>query len=103
MTEPSIVVPWITVFASVLGLILVTGFRRGPLVSPMAISLLLLGAIFGVRPILMVAEGDYRFYGGSDVSAGFATATWVGLLSVLFLLGGSSLAAQLDVRLLSAS
>lgn len=88
MTEPSTVVPWITTFASVLGLVVVAGFRRGPMVSPMAISLLLLGAIFGVRPILMVAEGDYRFYGGSNVSAGFAAATWVGLLSVLFLLGG---------------
>lgn len=48
----------------------------------------MLVAIFGVRPIMMVAHDRYNFYGGNNIESGFAVASWVGLLSVFFLLVG---------------
>ncbi|MDD7930678.1 O-antigen polymerase [Microbacterium thalli] len=88
MDTPSTIVPWLTLCLSIAGVVLVTGLRRGSLVSPMSVTLLMLTAIFGVRPIMMVAHDRYNFYGGNTVRNGFETAAWVGLLSVAFLLFG---------------
>lgn len=88
-----LIVPWTTVFLSLIGFLAVTRLRRGPTVAPMAMTLLMLLAIFGIRPIMMVENDTYWFYGGNDVRAGYVIASWVGLLSVVFLLLGYVLGA----------
>ena len=98
MSQPSTLIPWLTVLLAVGGVVVVTQFRQGPLVSPLSVTLLLLAAIFGVRPIMMVDHERYSFYGGNDVRNGFEIATWVGLVSVLFLLGGYFLGAVTRTR-----
>ncbi|MCJ1706811.1 hypothetical protein [Microbacterium sp. VKM Ac-2923] len=78
----------ITIVTACVGLIAVSGLRRGGLVSPMSVTLLMLLAIFGIRPVMMVGYDRYNFYGGNNVESGFEIAAWVGLLSVSFVLFG---------------
>ncbi len=86
--EPSIVVPVITIVIACVGLVAVSGLRRGRLVSPMSVTLLMLLAIFGIRPVMMVGYDRFNFYGGNNIESGFEIAAWVGLLSVGFVLFG---------------
>ncbi len=88
MDAQSPILPWITLTIGIGGILLVTRLRRGSLVSPMSITLVMLIAIFGVRPIMMVANNRYNFYGGNNIQDGYQTAAWVGSLSVVFLLFG---------------
>ncbi len=63
-------------------------FRRGPALSPFSITLLLLGAIFGVRPLIIEAEGGQWWLYGIDVSNGVRLAAIVGLWAILALIAG---------------
>lgn len=86
--DPSTLVPWLTLCIGVVGIVAITGLRRGSLLSPASVTLVMLVAIFGVRPIMMVSRDNYRFYGGTNILDGYAVAAYVGLVSVTaFLLG----------------
>ena len=65
----------------VVALVATTRMRLGRLVSPISVTLLLLGSIFGVRPLLMLSGGQFQFY-GSDVESGVSVALLVGLLAI---------------------
>lgn len=71
----------LTVVYGAIVLAAATRFRRGPLVGPFSMSLLILISIFGIRPLLMVAREDFEFY-GIDVVSGFNATCILGFLAV---------------------
>lgn len=60
------------------------------MLSPFPLCIFMLGSIFGARPLLMLEEGDFDFY-GFDISSGFEQAALIGLLAVLCLSFGYTL------------
>lgn len=57
-----------------------TGFRRGSVLSPYSLTLLILLSIYGVRPLLMPDEPQsFRFYGYS-INSGFEQAALLGFI-----------------------
>lgn len=83
--------PVMTTFVGIGLLVVVTRFRRGDLLSPFSTSLILLIAIFGVRPIFMLVNESYFFY-GLEVSDGVNHASVIGLVGILGLGTGYLLA-----------
>lgn len=63
-------------------------FRRGPALSPFSVAILLLGSIFGVRPIIIDAEGGDWWLYGVNVGAGVELAAIVGLWAIIALIAG---------------
>ncbi|MFJ5698442.1 O-antigen polymerase [Arthrobacter sp. NPDC093139] len=65
-----------------------TKFRRGSLLSPYSLVLLILLSIYGVRPLLMPGEPrSFMFYGYS-ITSGFEQAALLGFLGIMaFILG----------------
>lgn len=102
------VVPAFTLVGGLVAVVLVTRFRQGQLLSPMSVALLMLTAIFGVRPLLMASAGAYDFYGGS-AEQGFQVASNVGFVAVAAMCVGYLLALSrtrkkgLDTRELHAT
>jgi hypothetical protein len=76
--------PTLTIVVGITAWLLGTKLRQGRLISPFSVTILLLVAIYGVRPLMMVAASRYNFY-GFDVMTGFHTATIIGFVSVLSL------------------
>lgn len=76
------VIPLSTTILSIVALILVTGFRRGSALSPMSLALVMLGSIFGVRPLLMIQLGSFDFY-GTTIKSGFNASAAIGLSATI--------------------
>ncbi|GEM_PF-2079535 len=82
--------PTVPVLTTVLGAVLLLalgGTRRGVLVGPLGLTVFMLVAIYGLRPLLMIDRAAYDFY-GLRVTDGFQQATWVGLVAVVSLFVG---------------
>lgn len=92
------VVPALTTVIGIISILAISRLRRGPLLSPISVALLMLVSIFGVRPLLMASRGEYGFYGG-DSEVGFQIAANVGFFALTALLAGYSLAATRDARI----
>ena len=58
------------------------GVRRGDLISPFSTCLVLLTAIYGIRPLFMLASDQFSFYGLTISPEGFDQAALIGLLGV---------------------
>jgi hypothetical protein len=80
-------IPWVTTIIGVIAVVLATRGRRGPLVSPFSTCVLVLVSIFGIRPLVMVQQDVFTFY-GRDVRAGYDAAALVGLVAVLAIVVG---------------
>lgn len=78
----SVVWAWATVVLGVVALLAFSSPRRGDIISPFTVIVLLLVSIFGVRPILTSHETSLALY-GVDFRRGFETATLVGLAALL--------------------
>lgn len=85
--EPSIVIPVLTTSIGLVAVAVATRFERGRLVSPFSLVMLMLIAIFGIRPILMVGSSNYIFY-YYNVAEGFNQAALAGLIAVLGISSG---------------
>lgn len=71
-----------------------TRFRRGSILSPYSLTLLILLSIFGVRPLLMPGELEsFKFYGYS-IDYGFEQAAMLGFIGITsFVVGYAALKA----------
>lgn len=65
-----------------------TRLRVGYLLSPLSVILLMIVAIFGVRPLRMMQTATFDFY-GYDISSGVEFATTVGLLATIGVVMGA--------------
>ncbi|WP_372791309.1 hypothetical protein [Paraconexibacter sp.] len=83
-TGPDVVVASIAVIA-VTALPLVWRGLAGRLdfFEPIVISAVLIGLLFGVRPLIQIASGDLTYHGSYDVSAKFPAAVALGLLGAV--------------------
>jgi hypothetical protein len=81
---------WATVAIGTTAWLASTRLRRGHLLSPFSIAVLLLVAIFGVRPLILAAEQDWWF-NGVNVVGGSSLAATVGLCAVIALCFGYGL------------
>ncbi|TFD83906.1 oligosaccharide repeat unit polymerase [Cryobacterium lactosi] len=88
MSESLTFWPTLTVFVGLTAWLLTTRFRQGRLVSPFSVSMLMLVAIFGARPLLMLSTSTYDFY-GFDVVSGFEDAAIIGFVAVVCLAAGN--------------
>jgi len=84
---PGEVAATLSVTLAVLALFAATLGRRGSLLSPFSLVLLILVSIFGARPLLMADAQNFDFYGIS-VEAGYDEAAWVGLIAIVSLIVG---------------
>lgn len=75
-------IPIITVISGVIILGATTRMQIGRLISPFSMTLLMLLAIYGIRPLLMETREHFLFY-GVDISSGTEAASVIGLFSVL--------------------
>lgn len=80
----------LTVLIGTSVLIASTGLRVGRIFSPFALTLLVLVAIYGFRPLLMSTSEHFSFY-AIDIRSGAVGAALVGLLAVCFLCFGYGL------------
>lgn len=62
---------------------MVTRFQIRRMLSPYSLASLTLVAIYGARPLLIIADKDYEFY-GFDITDGVWAALTVGAVSLLF-------------------
>ncbi len=76
-------ISWATLVLSLSCWILYTHLRVWRIISPFGVLLLLLAAIFGLRPLLMLAQRDFYFYGLS-IASGVTQAALVGLVATIF-------------------
>ncbi|WP_157367012.1 hypothetical protein [Arthrobacter sp. M2012083] len=83
--------PTLTLIIGFLAWLVGTKLRRGSLLSPYSLMLLILVSIFGVRPLLMPDEPkSFGFY-GIDISLGFEDATFLGFVGTIsFVVGALS-------------
>lgn len=91
-TEPSASWPLATLVLGMAAWIVLVRGRRGALVSPMSVALLLLVSIYGVRPLYMISDDSYRLY-GLDVRQGFNASAVAGFLAVIALVAGYGVAS----------
>ena len=94
MLGPSALYPTITLVVSLLAWCAITRLRIGAMLSPGSISILILASIFAVRPLFLLRDQNFDFYGYS-VKEGFNSAALVGLMCVVcliigYILGGSA-------------
>ncbi|MCR2784961.1 MULTISPECIES: hypothetical protein [unclassified Microbacterium] len=75
-----------------------TRLRVGYLLSPLSVMILLLVAIFGVRPLRMMQTATFDFY-GYDISSGVQFATTVGLVATVGVVMGALVCLPLVGRL----
>ena len=87
MPRLSATFPILSVLMGAVALLIVSGGRRGALVSPFSTCVFILVSIFGVRPLLMLEERNFEFY-GIDVITGFNSAAFLGALSIALLVVG---------------
>lgn len=67
-----------------------TGLRRGTLLSPYSLIVLILISIFGFRPLLMPSESaSFSFY-GYNIANGYEIATIIGLIGTVSFVAGYS-------------
>ncbi len=81
--------PWpvLTLLVGCISILIATRLKAGPLVSPFSVSMIMLMAIFGVRPLLIADDPEHSFYGralGEEVW--FATV--LGFIGVIGLSAG---------------
>ncbi len=76
-----------TLVIGLLGLLAATGLRRGPLLGPLSMTILVLVSTFAIHPLFLLADDDFLFI-GRDIRPGLVTAAAIGLLSMLGLLVG---------------
>ena len=74
----------LSIIVGVVSLLRATAFRRGAMLSPYAIAVLLLVSIYGVRPLFMISRSDYDFY-GIDIISGFDASARIGFAAVVML------------------
>ncbi|WP_143696040.1 O-antigen polymerase [Williamsia sp. 1138] len=77
----------IALFNTLIGvcaIVIATKGRVGYLISPFSVSMALLIAIFGIRPLLISSDQDHLFYGYS-VASGYLSAVLVGGVAILSL------------------
>jgi hypothetical protein len=84
MSENPTLWPSLTIFVGLVSWALATKFRQGPLISPFSVCMLMLVAIFGARPLLMLSTSTFGFY-GFDVISGFDRAAIIGFIAVVSL------------------
>lgn len=82
----------LTVLFGVVAVMLMTRFRIGAILSPASLSILMIVAIFGVRPLLIRDLNDFNFY-GYDAAPGAEAAARIGFLALLALIAGYVVAA----------
>lgn len=87
--------PWavLTIVVGACAFIVVTRFRLGFMISPMAVTLLMFIAIFGIRPLLISGDPDHYFYGYS-IAAEIGSATSLGFVGICALICGYILTAR---------
>jgi len=78
---------WGTVILGVGAWLFATRLRRGAMLAPFSIALLLLVAIFGIRPLVLAAEQNWWF-NGADVGDGAVLAAGVGFWAIAALVAG---------------
>lgn len=79
--------PYLTILFSLVAWVLSTRLRFGSIVSPFSTVLLMLAAIYGVRPILMYEAGSFDFY-GINIENGVDAASFVGFVGIVALIAG---------------
>ena len=84
---PSALWPVLSLVCGLLAWAVGTRGRRGDVLSPFSITLLVLISIYAVRPLFMLHDRDFEFY-GLDVVTGFDQAAFVGFAGILALSAG---------------
>ncbi|RYE44160.1 MAG: oligosaccharide repeat unit polymerase [Hyphomicrobiales bacterium] len=79
--------PVLSLLLGTVALGVVTKLRVGYLLSPFSVSIVMLMAIFGVRPILISQDPYHTFYGYS-VSGGLNDAALIGFVGIVGLVSG---------------
>lgn len=74
-------IPAITLTLGTMFWVAATRFKIGRILSPFSLTIIMILSIFAIRPLLMLVDGNYDFY-GIDIASGFSMATTVGLVSV---------------------
>ncbi len=80
----------VTVLVGLTVFLVSTRLIIGRVISPFSVALLVLTAIYGIRPLLMTTSEHFSFY-GIDIESGSLSAAVVGLLAVVFLSFGYGL------------
>ena len=79
----------LTLVVGVVAWLLAVRFRRGPMIAPFSIFVIILLSIYGVRPLLMgEASEPTRFYGYVITEDGYELATLLGLIGTVAFVGG---------------
>lgn len=88
LSDYALVWPALTLLIGAVAWFIGTGLRRGSLLSPYSLFLLILISIFGVRPLLMLgATESFNFY-GYNITRGYEFAALIGFVgTVSFVLG----------------
>lgn len=94
---PSILAPLTTTVLGSVAWLVYTKLRRGPMISPTSIYLALITSIFGVRPLIMIGNGDYLIY-GIDASQGFNQAALLGALATMTFVATRGLVALIYAK-----
>jgi hypothetical protein len=81
VSDPSPLWPTLTVAVGLIAWTTAVRLRRGAILAPFSLTLLMLVAIFGIRPLIMLQTDDYHFYGRS-AAAGFNAAAFAGFSGV---------------------
>lgn len=84
MTGPSPFWPAMTVAVGLIAWVVAVRFRRGPILAPFSLSLLMLVSIFGMRPLFMIKYDEFDFY-GLDVTSGFNATARTGFVATAVL------------------
>jgi hypothetical protein len=87
MDDPSQTWPTLTVAFGLVAWVAAVRFQRGPVLAPFSLSLLMLVAIYGIRPLLMIHYGTYDIY-GLDVVTGFNATARIGFVATVVFCGG---------------
>lgn len=86
--------PYFTLFLGVISWLFATRLRFGSVVSPFSTVLLMLIAIFGIRPILMMQAQNFNFY-GINIRSGVESASIIGFVAVLTFIAAYGFAISL--------
>ena len=81
MSEPSSTWPTLTIAVGLLSWAAAVRFRRGAALAPFSLTVLMLVAIFGIRPIMMIRYDTFDVY-GLDVVTGFNATARLGFVAV---------------------
>lgn len=79
----------LTICVGVIAWLIAVRFRRGPMIAPFSIFIIILVSIYGVRPLLMPDSPESTLFYGYIVSAsGYELATLLGFVGMLAFVGG---------------